>query len=122
MRFIGSYWSLIFFNMQLNMDEISIDLESNNLEDEVSIDLEDDTIEKGWGISIDHKMCKRRLTSQVWYTFNMLSKGADGKQICKYKDYGSIYLCESKYGFTTSYIKSFQKKYSKYRSINNISR
>ena len=81
------------------MDGISVNLESNSVE--VPIDLEDDTDEMERGTSNDQKLKlkrKRRLTSPVWSTFEILPVGVDGKQKCKCKDCGSIYLCDSKYG------------------------
>ena len=68
------------------MDGISINLESSSVE--VLIYLEDDT--NGGGTSSDHKnpnlKRKRRFTSHVWSTFEMLPLGVDGKQRCKCKD------------------------------------
>ena len=41
---------------------------------------------------------KRKLTSAVWNFFEMLPLSADNKQRCKYKNCGTTYLAESKYG------------------------
>lgn len=41
------------------------------------------------------KKC-RRMSSSVWVNYDMLSNQPDGKQRCKCKKYGAVYLCDSK--------------------------
>ena len=41
---------------------------------------------------------RRKLTSEVWAHFDILPIGADMKQRAKYKNYGTVYIVNGKYG------------------------
>ncbi|KAH7536882.1 hypothetical protein FEM48_Zijuj03G0033200 [Ziziphus jujuba var. spinosa] len=78
------------------MDGLQINLESSSLE--MPINLED-VASPMEGVTSGHKVKrKRKLTSKVWSYFDVLPLDVDGKQKCKCKDCGTIYLCDSKYG------------------------
>ncbi|KAH7546231.1 hypothetical protein FEM48_Zijuj01G0178500 [Ziziphus jujuba var. spinosa] len=80
----------------INMDGLQINLESSSFE--MPINLED-VASPMEGVTSGHKVKrKRKLTSKVWSYFDVLPLDVDGKQKCKCKDCGTIYLCDSKYG------------------------
>ncbi|KAH7532868.1 hypothetical protein FEM48_Zijuj04G0068200 [Ziziphus jujuba var. spinosa] len=83
-------------HLQINMDGLQINLESSSFE--MPINLED-VASPMEGVTSGHKVKrKRKLTSKVWSYFDVLPLDVDGKQKCKCKDCGTIYLCDSKYG------------------------
>ncbi|KAI0526836.1 hypothetical protein KFK09_002428 [Dendrobium nobile] len=67
------------------------------IDENEEVHIEDNVVEPSNDGSVVIKK-RRRMTSQVWGHFEMLSNPTDGKQRCKCKKCGAQYLCESKNG------------------------